>query len=164
MEVNEEFPGIYTFMTDIKIVAKERPRLSGYVKSGINGFKPVIYTPKKTKDFEKEFSLKFKSWLRHMDINFVYEGPIAMHLEFRFASTSNKSKDSSFHTKKPDWDNIGKIVSDSINEILYKDDKQLWDVRVVKKFNDINKDQIVVSFKYSEPEDAGKVIKLAYTK
>jgi Holliday junction resolvase RusA-like endonuclease len=86
-----------------------------------------------------------------------------MHIEFRFANTSNKTK-ANFHTKKPDWDNIGKIVSDSLNDILYDDDKQLWDVRVIKKFNDINKDQIHVSFKYSKPGDSGKVLKLSYSK
>ena len=164
MEFYEEFPEIYTFSTDIKIVAKERPRFAGIARSGINGFKSVVYTPKKTKDFEQEFGLKFKAWLRHVGLDFKCESPMAMHIEFKFASKSNKNKDSSFHSKKPDWDNLGKIVCDSLNKILYEDDCQLWDVRVVKKFNDENKDQIVISFKYSQPEDALKVPRLSYLK
>lgn len=36
-------------------------------------------------------------------------------------------------TKKPDWDNIGKIVCDSLNHVAYNDDSQIVDC-VVKKF------------------------------
>ena len=28
-------------------------------------------------------------------------------------------------TKKPDWDNVGKIVADSLNNIAYDDDSQI---------------------------------------
>ena len=30
-----------------------------------------------------------------------------------------------FRTKKPDWDNIGKIVSDALNGIAWEDDNQV---------------------------------------
>lgn len=33
---------------------------------------------------------------------------------------------------KPDWDNTGKLVSDALNGILWVDDKQIVDGRVVK--------------------------------
>jgi Holliday junction resolvase RusA-like endonuclease len=43
------------------------------------------------------------------------------------------------YTKKPDWDNLGKIVSDSGNITLYNDDAQLVSVYVKKYFcNDEN--------------------------
>ena len=41
---------------------------------------------------------------------------------------SNKSN------KKPDWDNIGKIVSDALNKFAFKDDSQITDVRIFKKY------------------------------
>ena len=37
-------------------------------------------------------------------------------------------------TKKPDWDNIGKIVCDALNGIAYGDDTQIVDGRVIKLF------------------------------
>ena len=37
-------------------------------------------------------------------------------------------------TKKPDWDNIGKIISDALNGIAYHDDAQIVDVRVRKYY------------------------------
>ena len=42
-------------------------------------------------------------------------------------------------TKKPDWDNIGKIVSDALNKFAYKDDSQITDVRIFKKYSTIPK-------------------------
>ena len=37
-------------------------------------------------------------------------------------------------TKKPDWDNIGKIISDALNKFAFKDDAQITDVRIFKKY------------------------------
>ena len=36
-------------------------------------------------------------------------------------------------TKKPDWDNVGKVVCDSLNGIAYRDDAQVVD-SMVRKF------------------------------
>lgn len=37
-------------------------------------------------------------------------------------------------TKKPDWDNAGKLVSDALNGIAWLDDAQVVDGRVVKRY------------------------------
>jgi len=37
---------------------------------------------------------------------------------------------------KPDWDNIGKIVCDALNHIVYRDDAQIVDARVRKFFSE----------------------------
>jgi Holliday junction resolvase RusA-like endonuclease len=39
-------------------------------------------------------------------------------------------------TKKPDWDNIGKIITDALNDLAYDDDKQIVDARVIKLYGD----------------------------
>jgi Holliday junction resolvase RusA-like endonuclease len=36
--------------------------------------------------------------------------------------------------KKKDWDNLGKAVSDALNEVLYTDDGLLWNVNVTKVY------------------------------
>jgi Holliday junction resolvase RusA-like endonuclease len=36
-------------------------------------------------------------------------------------------------TVKPDWDNVGKLISDAINEVIYQDDKQIVSA-VVRKY------------------------------
>ena len=38
--------------------------------------------------------------------------------------------------KKSDWDNVGKIIADSLNEIAYKDDVQIVDGQVRKFYSD----------------------------
>lgn len=37
--------------------------------------------------------------------------------------------------KKPDWDNVGKIVSDALNNVAYRDDAQIVDARVQKHYS-----------------------------
>lgn len=34
----------------------------------------------------------------------------------------------------PDWDNLGKIVSDALNGVAYADDRQIADGRVIKRY------------------------------
>ena len=36
-------------------------------------------------------------------------------------------------TKKPDWDNVGKVICDSLNGVAYRDDTQIVD-SMVRKF------------------------------
>lgn len=47
-------------------------------------------------------------------------------------------------TVKPDWDNIGKLVSDALNGIAYDDDKSVVDAVVRKYYSDRPRTQITV--------------------
>ena len=47
-------------------------------------------------------------------------------------------------TKKPDWDNIGKIVADSLNQIAYKDDAQIVDALVRKYYSDNPRVEVMI--------------------
>jgi Holliday junction resolvase RusA-like endonuclease len=38
------------------------------------------------------------------------------------------------HTKKPDFDNIAKSVVDACNGVLYKDDAQIYDCHIIKRY------------------------------
>ncbi len=39
-------------------------------------------------------------------------------------------------TKKPDWDNIGKVIADALNKMAYHDDAQVVDSMTRKFFSD----------------------------
>lgn len=39
-------------------------------------------------------------------------------------------------TKKPDFDNIGKVICDALNKIAYRDDAQIVDAQVRKFYSD----------------------------
>jgi Holliday junction resolvase RusA-like endonuclease len=55
-----------------------------------------------------------------------------------------------FPTGKSDWDNYGKLVSDSLNQCVYKDDSQIVTATVHKRYS--AKPRIVVSIKQKTPE------------
>ena len=46
--------------------------------------------------------------------------------------------------KKPDVDNVAKIILDSISGIVYKDDKQIVKLTVSKKYSDIPKVEVKI--------------------
>lgn len=104
-------------------VAKERPR---FTKSGI------VYTPKKTKIF---VALVRKIADKHFDE--PLDGPIKMELVFCFPRPKSKiwkrkPMPREWKTSRPDIDNLFKAVTDALNGIAYKDDRQIVELHVKK--------------------------------
>lgn len=114
-----------------KPLGKQRPRV---MKNGIT------YTPKETVNYE--VLVKQLYITEHKDTRF--EGPVKAIITAympipksvtkvkRLAMQHNMARP----TKKPDWDNIGKIITDALNGIAYDDDKQIVDARVIKLYGD----------------------------
>ena len=48
----------------------------------------------------------------------------------------NARNGSALPTSTPDADNIGKLVGDALNEIVWKDNAQIVDLRVIKRYSD----------------------------
>lgn len=96
------------------------------------------YTPKKTIIYENLVKLEY---IRQCNHNFG-SAPVSMHIEARYsvpASASKKRKADmlagrSLPTKKPDTDNIAKAVADSLNGIAYKDDAQIIELAISKRY------------------------------
>lgn len=65
-----------------------------------------------------------------------FTGPIELHVTGVWVvprSWSQKKRNAACHrTGKPDADNLGKIIADSLNGIVYVDDAQVIDLRVIK--------------------------------
>lgn len=101
-------------------VGKSRPRVT---KNG-------TYTPKKTKQYERLIAWTFRSKYPRFK---PCKGPVFMTVIAYFPIPKNTTKklrekmerEEVFRTKKPDWDNIGKIVSDALNGIAWEDDNQV---------------------------------------
>ena len=47
-------------------------------------------------------------------------------------------------TKKPDWDNIGKIICDSLNKIAYHDDSAVVDAQVRKFYSETPRVDVLI--------------------
>lgn len=123
---------IYEFEVPGKVVGKGRPRLNTYTG--------IVYTPTKTKDYEtlleQYFLLKYPKFK-------IIEGRLKVSIIAYFSipkatkkSDINKMLDNNISpTKKPDIDNIVKVVLDSMNKFAFKDDNQITKLEVEKKYS-----------------------------
>ncbi|ENY8941384.1 RusA family crossover junction endodeoxyribonuclease [Clostridioides difficile] len=119
------------FTIDGEPIGKERPRMNSITKR--------TYTPNKTKDYENLIK-----WLYQSKVKYHFTGYIKMTLRCYYSiakSNSKKVKEQKRNnvlrpSKKPDIDNVVKIVADALNEIAYKDDTQIVEVIASKYYSD----------------------------
>lgn len=124
---------IYEFEVPGKITGKGRPR--------VNTNTGVAYTPTKTKDYEELVKQYF--WIKYPRVNRI-EGRTAVKIIAYFGipkNTSKKDKENMLNntispTKKPDIDNITKIILDALNAIAFKDDNQITKLEIEKKYSE----------------------------
>ena len=115
------------------IRGKARPRVT---RAGIT------YTPKETVQYENLVKLCFRETAAAGGTDF-FEQPIKAQLEvyYEIPKSTTKSRqgamllDKLYPTKKPDADNVAKIVLDSLNGIAYKDDSQVVELTVRKFYS-----------------------------
>ncbi|CCL36151.1 TPA: RusA family crossover junction endodeoxyribonuclease [Clostridioides difficile] len=120
-------------------VGKERPRMNTYAKR--------TYTPNKTRDYEELIRWLYQSKVKH-----CFTGYIKMTLRCYYSiakSNSKKVKEQKRNnvlrpSKKPDIDNVVKIVADALNEIAYKDDTQIVEVVASKYYSDKPRVEVVL--------------------
>lgn len=122
---------IYEFEVPGKIIGKGRPRLNSYTGQ--------VYTPTRTKDYEnliiQYFMLKYPRFK-------PFEGRVSVEIIASFEipkSTKKSDKELMLENKinplkKPDIDNIVKIILDAMNECAFKDDTQITKLAVEKKY------------------------------
>lgn len=124
---------IYEFEVDGPIKGKGRPRVNMATGS--------VYTPTDTKDYEmlvkQYFMIKYP---RHEIITGRIKIEIKAFMEIP-KSTSSKMKEKMLAgeispTKKPDIDNITKIVLDALNKVVFKDDNQVTKIEVEKVYSE----------------------------
>ena len=120
----------------------------GWQRSGVRIVKPrfgkqfaTIYTPAETRAYEKALAMVAKVAMRAKE---PLLGPLRLTVTAFMpvpASWSRKKRDAALAgvvrpTVKPDWDNIGKIGSDALKGIVWKDDTQVVDGRVLKFYDE----------------------------
>lgn len=113
-------------------MGKQRPR---FTKNG------HTYTPQKTVNYEE--LIKFEYYNRYKGMQFTADDAIHIVIKayMSIPKSASKKKQELMRqglispTKKPDWDNIAKIVGDALNKTAYPDDKQIVEATIVKKFS-----------------------------
>lgn len=125
----------------IKFVIPGDPVGKGRPIFATRGKYHFAYTPERTKIYEQKVKDCFGD-------NVLTSGPIAVKIEAIYkvpASASKKKKAEllkSYPVKKPDLDNVVKIVLDALNTIAYKDDSQIVMISAVRKYG--NEPQVIV--------------------
>ncbi len=123
---------VYEFEVPAKIMGKGRPRVNSYTGH--------VYTPTKTKDYEslieQYFLLKYPRYQTiegraKVTIVAYFEVPKAVNKAQREQMLANTVSP----TKKPDIDNIVKIVLDSMNKLAFRDDTQITKIEVEKYYS-----------------------------
>ncbi len=126
----------YEFEVIGDIKGKARPRVNTYTGQA--------YTPAPTKDYETLVKQYFKiKYPRYEQL----EGRISVKIIAYFKIPKNATKKEKnlieegllSPTKKPDIDNIVKIILDSMNKMAFKDDNQITKIEVQKVYGEEEK-------------------------
>lgn len=118
-------------------VGKGRPKFST-----VNGH-AVAYTPKKTANYENLVKLSYKqAFPEEKPFEKDVQLKVSIRAYFSIPKSASKKKHQAMidgeirPTKKPDTDNIAKVVCDALNGIAYHDDSQIVELTVSKSYSD----------------------------
>lgn len=111
------------------------------VRAGLRGKHVVTYMPKETTEYEGKCSLEARLSMGGRDL---MTGPIELKLQLFFAipeSWSKKKKEQArlgliVPTKKPDSSNCLKAVEDGFTGVVWRDDCQVVDHHITKRFSE----------------------------
>ena len=117
-------------------VGKSRPRFN--MKTGI------VYTPKKTKDYEVK--VRQAAWVAMMQNKYkLFDGNCSVEIKAFLKIPKSWTKQKRFEAElgkiiptKPDIDNIAKSILDGAQGVTFKDDKQIFHLAVTKRYQDEN--------------------------
>ena len=127
-----------------------------------NGFK---YTPPETINFEK-----YVKWCYAQKSNYFFDCAVKLNVYVFMTppqSVSKKKYQDMINgvkkpTKKPDWDNLGKSVSDALNKVSYHDDGAITYGCVIKRYAE--KDCLVFTLQEDNevvPDEIMELVKVA---
>lgn len=116
---------------------KARPKVVR-IKTGAS----VTYTPDKTVRYEELTRSRYQAAAN--GFKFANDAQVAIQITARYPIPKSKSKRIKATmlagqikpTKKPDCDNIVKIICDALNEIAYRDDAQIVLAQIAKEYAD----------------------------
>lgn len=136
-----------------KPVGKQRPKFS------TKGNFVNAITPEQTVNYENYLKMLYIE--KYGDMAFEAEEPLELTVNAYFqppANTSKKKLEMMFNnsirpTKKPDFDNIAKIVGDALNAVAYPDDKQIVDASIHKFYSGEPRTEIIIRKIFNNQEE-----------
>lgn len=130
-------------MMKVKFTIEGEPAGKGRPRHG----KSRTYTPTKTRVLENNIAYFYKVNVKH-----YFEGYVRMKLDLYYSiakSDSKKKREKKLSNelrpdKKPDADNVVKLIADALNEVAYKDDTQIIELECRKFYSDIPRMEIII--------------------
>ena len=118
-------------------MGKQRPRVTKW----------GTYTPQKTVNYETLVQQVYMT-----EVCQKLEGELEMNIRAYFdipKSTSNKKRLLMLSgmikpTKKPDIDNICKLIADSLNKVAYHDDSQIVSAKIEKHYSEVPRVEVQI--------------------
>jgi len=95
----------------------------------------IDYTPEPTLTMERIIQYHIRQRVHALG-QFEAGVPLKVDIVAYRQRPKHLAKKVLFPITKPDWDNIGKLVTDSLQKYLYWNDAQITDGRVRKRFGD----------------------------
>ena len=118
--------------------------IKGKARPRVNTYTCKAYTPENTKDYEMLIKQYFKiKYPRYVPL----ENRVSVKIvaQFKIPKTTTKKDRALIEegklspTKKPDIDNIVKIILDALNKMAFKDDNQITKIEVEKIYGEVEK-------------------------
>lgn len=123
---------------------KGRPRFStvcGHAKTRTPD-QTVIYENLVKTEYRNQSGVRFSDdAMLDVRVMAYYTIPKSISKKKRQAMLDHKVRP----TKKPDFDNIGKVICDSLNGIAYRDDAQIVDAQVRKFYSDTPRVVVIIT-------------------
>lgn len=123
---------------------KGRPRFStvcGHVKTRTPD-QTIIYENLVKTEYRNQSGVRFPDdAMLDVRVMAYYTIPKSISKKKRQAMLDHKVRP----TKKPDFDNIGKVICDSLNGIAYRDDAQIVDAQVRKFYSDTPRVVVIIT-------------------
>jgi Holliday junction resolvase RusA-like endonuclease len=131
-------------MVQVEFTIKGEPRGKGRPRFTRTG---RVYTPSETTNYESLVALSYRSKAK----GYKFASPVRVTVK-AYHKPPKKSKKvvedmlnwRILPTKKPDVDNIAKIVLDGLNGVAWEDDTQVVDLMVVKRYEEEPFVQVII--------------------
>jgi len=119
----------------VSFVIKGIPKVKKRPRFAIRNGKVLTYTPKSTAIFENLVRLKAEKEFTH-PLNGAIRVAIRFHLPRpKKMIWKTKPMPETYSDKRPDIDNLAKSVIDGLTGIAFKDDGQIADLHLTKKYH-----------------------------
>ena len=139
-----------------EIKCKQRPRMTtinGYARA-FPAKETVMYENYIRTEYERQCKDHYFGYVPlTIKVEAYFEPPQELKEHMEYLSKFHDVENKIICTKHKDFDNIYKVVCDSLNGIAYEDDKQIWYDEGFKKYYTLGRERLVITISNEIPLD-----------